>query len=129
MKYFRHWLPALLWATIIFYFSAQSSAPQISRQSGVQFAIQKLGHAIEYAILAVLVFRPLRHAHQIPLRHALLFAIILSGTYAASDEWHQYFVPGRFAMLHDVAIDTVGATIAMIALYFYESRRRPQTDR
>ena len=129
MNRFRHWLPALLWATIIFYFSAQSRAPQLSGQPGVQLALQKTGHATEYGILAFLIFRPLRRAHRLSLRHALLFTVILSGAYAASDEWHQYFVPGRSAQLSDVAIDTTGATIAMTGLYIYESRRRQKTNR
>lgn len=128
MKRFLHWLPALLWAAIIFYFSAQERAPQLSSQPGVQLALQKLGHATEYAILAFLIQRPLRLAHRLPLHRALVFAIILAAAYAVSDEWHQYFVPGRSAQLSDVAIDTTGAIIAMTGLYIYESRRRPKTN-
>ncbi len=129
MKRLLYWLPALLWAAVIFYFSAQSRAPQLSGQPGVQLALQKIGHATEYGIMAFLIYRPLRRAHRLPLHRALLFAIILAATYAASDEWHQYFVPGRSAQLSDVAIDTTGAIIDMTGFYIYESRRRQKTDR
>ncbi len=129
MNRLRHWLPALLWAAIIFYFSAQKRAPQLSGLPGVQLALQKTGHATEYGIMAFLIYRPLRRAHRLPLQRALPFAVILAAAYAASDEWHQYFVPGRSAQLSDVAIDITGAIIAMIGLYFYESRRCQKTDR
>jgi len=35
--------------------------------------------------------------------------------YAASDEWHQSFVPGRTATPRDVAIDAVGICLATLA--------------
>ena len=34
--------------------------------------------------------------------------------YAASDEFHQYFVPGRSAAIKDVFIDTCGGIAASI---------------
>jgi VanZ family protein len=35
--------------------------------------------------------------------------------YAASDEWHQSFVPGRTATAEDVAIDGIGVALAALA--------------
>jgi VanZ family protein len=122
MNRFRHWLPALLWAIIIFYFSAQSAAPQVSKQEGTQLALQKLGHATEYAILAFLVHRALRRGHQFTPRNAALLAALIAGAYGISDEFHQLFVPGRYCMVSDMAIDAAGGVLAMIALYAYESR-------
>ena len=129
MNRFFQWLPALVWAAGIFYFSSQSHAPHVSGKPGVQHVVQKCGHAIEYGILAILIFRPLRRAHRLPLRRALFFAVLLSGAYAASDEWHQSFVPGRSALFSDFAIDTTGATIAMLGFYADESRRRQKANR
>ena len=129
MNRFLQWLPALVWAAVIFYFSAQGHAPHVSGQPGVQHVVQKCGHAAEYSILALLIFWPLRRAHRRPLRQALPLAILLSAGSAASDEWHQSFVPGRSALVSDFAIDTAGATIAMIVLHTDESLRRPKTNR
>lgn len=39
-----------------------------------------------------------------------LYAVIwlLAGTYAGLDEWHQSFVPGRFASIDDFMLDCLG---------------------
>jgi VanZ family protein len=38
-------------------------------------------------------------------------AIALTSVYGLLDEWHQSFVPGRYASLTDVALDVVGALV------------------
>ncbi len=43
-------------------------------------------------------------------------AFLLGVVYAASDEVHQHFVPGRHATPVDVAIDAVGVALG-VALY------------
>ena len=44
-----------------------------------------------------------------------LFAWLLAILYAVSDEYHQYFVPGRQASVWDVLIyDNLGAAIGML---------------
>jgi len=129
MNRLRHWLPALLWATIIFYFSAQEHAPQVSKEKGVQLAFQKIGHATEYAILAFLVHRALRRGHQFSPRNAALIAALIAAAYGVTDEFHQSFVPGRFCKLYDMAIDATGGVLAVTALYAYESHRSQQTNR
>ena len=37
---------------------------------------------------------------------------------ACTDEFHQYFVPGRSAEFKDVCIDTAGALAGLMILYF-----------
>lgn len=71
-------------------------------------------HATEYAILDTLVFRQLQTC--ISLRRALLVSLVICMAFAASDEWHQTFVPGRGGNVRDVLIDTAGATIATIVI-------------
>jgi VanZ family protein len=129
MNRIRHWLPVLLWATIIFYFSAQERAPQVSKNEGTQLALQKVGHATEYAILALLVHLALRRGHQFNLRRATILAALIAAGYGVTDEFHQSFVPGRYCMMSDMAIDATGGIIAATALYAYESRRSQQTNR
>ena len=123
------WLPALVWATIIFGFSARSQAPHVSQKPQFQLAVQKFGHATEYAILAFLVYRALRRGHQLPLRRAAILAALIAALYGVSDEWHQSFVPGRACLLSDMAIDATGGLLAATALYAHESRRSQQTNR
>jgi len=129
MNRIRHWLPALLWATIIFYFSAQECAPQLTKEKGVQLALQKIGHACEYAILAILLHGALHRGHNLGSRRAAILAALIAAGYGVTDEFHQSFVPGRFCMVYDMAIDATGGVLAMIALYAYESHRSQQTNR
>lgn len=41
-------------------------------------------------------------------KRQMLCAILVTAFYAASDELHQFFVPGRSCQLRDVLIDTAG---------------------
>ena len=68
--------------------------------------LRKLAHAVEFAILGALLVRAFRHAWA---------AIALGAAYAASDELHQHFVPGRQAALTDVVIDSIGVAVGVLA--------------
>lgn len=94
-------IAALIWAGIIF---ALSAVPDL--RSGLpsfwDLVLRKLAHAVEFLILAILVHRAFG------FRHTIWLTIVLSVLYAASDEWHQTFVPGRVGSLADVGIDALG---------------------
>ena len=97
------WLPVFLWATVIF---TLSSIPQIKVSEFIlwDFAAKKTAHVIEYAILYSLIFRA--------THFNLVRSFLLTMAYAASDEYHQSFVPGRTSSLIDLVIDLGGASIA-----------------
>ena len=42
------------------------------------------------------------------------FAFVVAAAYAAMDEWHQSFVPGRDASLGDVSLDLVGIGVTLL---------------
>jgi VanZ family protein len=99
-----HWLPVLFWAGVIF---ALSSIPNLGTGLGTwDLILRKGAHTTEYAILAVLLVRAI--GREAP-------ALALGVLYAASDELHQAFVRGRHASPIDVAIDTVGLLIGLLA--------------
>lgn len=83
----------------------------------IEALVRKAGHVGEYALLAALLFRALV-CTLLAGRIALVSVLVLSlcALYAASDEFHQSFVPSRTASARDVLIDLCGATLA-IALY------------
>jgi VanZ family protein len=110
------WLPAVVWAAIIFAFS---SIPSLNSGLGTwDVVLRKCAHMTEYGILAVLLVRATRSAP---------WAFTLAVVYAASDELHQSFVRGRHASPVDVAIDTVGIAIGLLALERWRRRdRHPQ---
>jgi VanZ family protein len=89
----------------------------------VHYVVRKTAHAVEYAILGILIWRVVRTfaAHH-PAWH-FRFALLLAALYAATDEAHQIFVPGREAAVRDVLLDTCGAGIGL-ALVWGVTRRR-----
>jgi VanZ family protein len=74
----------------------------------VHVAIRKLGHLVEYGILAALWWRALA-----PGPGAARQAVLLAALYAGVDEWRQGLGASRTPSVLDVAIDTVGAVIAV----------------
>jgi VanZ family protein len=107
----------LAWAAVIF---ALSSIPGLGTGLGTwDLLLRKLAHLVEFAILGALLARAL------PELHALLAGL----AYAAFDELHQHFVPGRTGALRDVAIDAVGVLLGILAwrrLRGRRLRRRPE---
>ncbi len=104
-------LAVLAWCALIF---AASDRPdlRVSDDDAVDFVLRKLAHIAVFGVLALLVLWAVR-AEGAPLRTAVPVAWFATLAYAVSDEWHQTFVPGRVGHASDVAIDMVGATIAL----------------
>ena len=113
----RLWLPPLALMVVIFYLSHQ---PDLSSGLGIVDLVgRKLVHAAEYALLCVLWWRALRTVAS--RSAAISMALAISVGYAATDELHQTFVPGRHGSPVDVGIDAFGAAVAAFLL-----RRRPE---
>ena len=125
MKKLFHWLPAILWAAVLFYLSAQSKLPVV----GPQFPnVDKLHHLAAYGILGALVLFPLRRAHNHSAPKAAVLALLIASAYGATDEFHQRFVPHRTCDVWDWTADTLGAGLAAAGYYAYESYRRQKTN-
>jgi VanZ family protein len=132
-RFVKYWMPAIVWMALIFIgstdvLSAEHTSrflvpilrwldPQISwaTLNAIQTIIRKLGHVTEYAILAALMWRALRGGMVWKSKTSILFAIvwIACAVFAASDEFHQSFVPSRTSSFHDVMIDICGALIGL----------------
>ncbi len=109
MKRLSAIVPPVLYAGLIFFLSAQSSFPMLP--SGL-LSHDKLIHCCEYAGFGVLICRALDlHA----VKHAPLIALLIGALYGVSDEFHQYFVPGRSSDWRDALADTVGSTLGAFA--------------
>ena len=95
----------LLVAATIFWASSHSqvAAPGIPN-------FDKVAHFSVYGLLATLLVRLGRGPR------AVWLALLATSLYGASDEWHQYFVPGRSCELGDWLADTTGGALA-VALY------------
>jgi VanZ family protein len=75
--------------------------------------VDKVLHAGAYAVLAGLSAWALTSGRlRAATWRALLAACLISIAYGATDEFHQYFVPGRQADVLDLAADAIGALAA-----------------
>jgi VanZ family protein len=90
----------------------------------VEFFIRKGGHVSEYLILAFLSAQTLTATRL--SRPALAgITMLFSVLYAASDEWHQTFVPNRTGHPIDVGVDSIGALLGLLlVLLFTRSKSR-----
>ena len=85
----------------------------LARGGRPEFALRKLAHLSEYALLGLIVYALLRKKLS-PLPAAVT-ALVLCAGFAITDEWHQLYVPGRDGNIRDVFIDSAGSS-AGIAL-------------
>lgn len=144
-------IPALIMACIIFGFSGQDGEASgglsgkiaavvydaldnvgvhiaQNRTDGIeklQYPIRKLAHMTEYAIFTAAIFLPcVVYGLNIHLKTWL--PLIIAALYAAADEYHQTFIPGRYGCVTDVFIDSAGAAImtCFIWLVSYYSKHK-----
>jgi VanZ family protein len=82
----------------------------------LEIAVRKAAHFAVYFMLSFCVTNTFR---QIMKNKRYIFWISLAwcSVYAATDEIHQYFVPGRACMWQDWALDVIGALFGIGAAF------------
>ncbi|MBN2013392.1 VanZ family protein [candidate division KSB1 bacterium] len=114
-RFSKFQLPAILWAIAIFVESSFSNlAPP---PLGIDFS-DKLAHAFVFGILGWLTTRAFinsdnKRLHARPIMFSILFCLL----YGMSDEFHQYFVPGRVSDVYDFLADGLGVLVAQIPFF------------
>jgi VanZ family protein len=103
--------------------------PNISerRLDQIVFLVRKAAHVTEYAVLGWLLARALLKPGTPQGRwhpKLVLIAWVVVALYSASDEIHQAFVPNREPRTTDVALDSFGAALGLVALYYFGRWRR-----
>ena len=152
-------IPVILWMTVIFWFSANNGVESSSQSAritlgiaavvdkvfhlgmtdqqrmqmseGMTFIVRKVAYFSEYMILALLVRTALAGCF-VRLKAGGQYAVTLVWVfvYAAMDELHQYFVPGRCCSIWDVFIDTTGGiTGILIVMVVRHFRKRAAYNR
>ena len=130
----------VVWAVVIFSFSAQPdtesseisghvsyrivkmwnqvfgwkhSGPELEQMAQkIEYPVRKAAHMSEYAVLALLIFQALTAFDRKKNRGCM--ALGITAAYAVTDEFHQLFVPGRSGQVRDVLIDSCGAAIGVL---------------
>lgn len=84
-------------------------------------------HASVYFVLAILIMNALIVSNR-KIFLAVVLSIIISFTYACTDEYHQTFVGGRTGQFSDVLIDTMGSIVGVslysFSFFIYQNRSR-----
>ncbi|MHB1485457.1 MAG: VanZ family protein [Saccharofermentanales bacterium] len=112
-------LNALTQAGII---SACNYTPvEIARVEGI---IRSVAHFIEFFILGIFAYKLVFYTLAKKSFKRILYPFVFCGLYALTDEIHQYFVPGRAMQLSDWLTDAAGITVAIVIIYFCDTRRR-----
>ena len=124
----------ILWCCVVFFFSSQSGDESTrssdiivnrveSAHEGVRAqviensefsltdVVRKIAHIMEYGVLASVAYFAFRR---------FSWAFVFSVLYAASDEIHQIFVPGRGPRVTDVLIDSFGAILALSLICLFK---------
>lgn len=126
------WAAVLAWAVVIFFMSS-NTGDELSGGRGLVSQVFQLinntvsqifgidadlaspvGHFCEYAVFGALLANALRG--RLPLRGACVLAVVVASAYGVTDEFHQWFVPGRASDPADWAVDTVAAAIGSIVV-------------
>ena len=129
------------WMTFIFCMSAQSAGESSELSGGIvskliavflkQFdslsaesqanitdimtvIVRKSAHFLEYYVLGIFAFLSAHFYKKYKYKTKVLYSLVICTLYAASDEIHQYFVPGRACRFFDVCIDAAGGATAIV---------------
>ena len=143
-RFLKYWLPVLAWMSLTFLLSTDVGSaantsrfiepflrwliPNISPEAVAKahFFIRKAAHLAEYGVLGLMLWRALRQTRlggKAPWKTAVA-ALVLSVAYAATDEFHQSFVPTRTASVRDVMIDTSGSLLSLSIICTWTTCRR-----
>ncbi len=111
----RAWGPPAAWFLGISLLSAQPGL-RVSDDAAVDLPLRRLAHLAVFGILALLVLRALGGAGAPGTGRRAAAALVIAALLGGVDELHQSFVPDRTGRLADVALDAVGAAIALGAV-------------
>ena len=115
-------------------FSDMSQTGQLAYIDMADHIVRKCAHFAEYAILGMLLATDYRvikgkeasgRASKNSVSEAfgrsggvlpVIVPFVIGALYAASDEWHQTFVPGRSGQVTDVVLDSAGVMTGVMLL-------------
>ncbi|UCD18589.1 MAG: VanZ family protein [Candidatus Zixiibacteriota bacterium] len=119
----KYHIPAAAYAVLIIILS---SLPSLNPPQVNIAGIDKVAHFLEYAILAVLVFRSFSHiSPRLQIRLTFVLSLLFVFVFAALDEFYQSYIPGRQSDVYDMLFDVLGSSIILFYLWY---RRRAHSN-
>ena len=117
--FYAYRAPALFYAVLIF---LMSSIPGGELPDLPFFSFDKIVHAIEFGLFGMLLFRAFRYPLSLP--HPYILTLAVGIPYAALDEIHQLFVPGRNCDIYDFYMDVLGIIVfSAVSMRLNRTRR------
>ena len=103
--------------------AAMSEEVLFERAELIHYFVRKAAHMTEYFLLALSLQLPLTAwlSKILLWKPRILIGFAATVLFAALDEFHQTFVPGRSGNFTDVCIDSTGALIASLCLLLFYS--------
>ena len=114
------WVPAIVVMAVIFIASATPGS-DIPGFGIWDVFFKKGGHMLGYALLATASYHAMNSSNR-SIKQKFILVLCLVALYAASDEFHQRFTPGRTASFRDVGIDVAGGLIGVTVMRFAQRR-------
>jgi VanZ family protein len=124
------WAPPLAYMTLIYHLSAESNPLPLL----TEHVWDKVLHFVEYSALGCLLYRAVA-GEGLALTPAVLFTLAATSVYGATDEFHQFFTPGRSVDVQDWMADTLGGALGIavytvvVMVFSTPSRRRRRLRR
>ena len=107
------------------FFAPEGYVPSEAMLDLVQKLVRKGAHFFVFFALAFCIANTIRQLTDSKWR-VFWISLSLSSFYAATDELHQYFIPGRVATWQDWVLDTIGALSGIIiVLLLFCTRKVP----
>ncbi|MCP4438947.1 MAG: hypothetical protein GY810_08395 [Aureispira sp.] len=119
----RYWfyLPAISWASIIYFMSTTSSIPKIDFNL---LSVDKIGHMVFYSILTLLLIFGAAKQKQWTSSNVMILGLmaILASAYGISLEYVQGLLPHRSFDTADMLANEVGVVIGLL-IYIFTAQR------
>jgi VanZ family protein len=119
------WIVTISWCLLIAlatrqpFFTGDSTEQLLSNpffeSAIVNYIMRKLVHLTAFGLLALFFWLALRGK-----QYRYMLAWGLATVYGAIDEWHQTFIPDRSGLWTDVWIDSCGALIMLLFVYWLQ---------
>lgn len=117
MKRALYFLPAAIYYALIFFLSSRSYEIDIDAPH-----LDKAVHCLEFAVLAFLLSFGFFKGLKSSFRGKVVLTVSIGVLLGLLDETHQYFVPLRQFEVLDLAFDSLGILLGLLAFLFISRR-------
>ena len=121
----------IIWMGLIFFMSSQGADASSGLSSvftdqimyyipgftedTITFIVRKSAHIFMYVVLGIFLYG-LINSSSMSQKRRILYSLSIAFGYAVFDEIHQTFVPGRSGEVRDILIDTISASLGILAI-------------